>query len=97
MISIADFFSIILYMLGSILLVVLIILIIKAIKTMGKVNDLLDDVSNKSHQLDGVFNVAGKASDALDSVSDKVINFFVGLFSGLINSKRKKKEDDIDE
>ena len=96
MVNIADLYSIILYSLGSILLVVLIILVIKAIKTVNKVNLLIDDISEKSRKLDGLFNVAGKASNALDSISDKVINFAVGLFSG-IASLRKRKKDEEDE
>ena len=95
MIDINQFFTIILYTLGSILLVVLIILGIKLIKTVNKVNDVVDDIDTKQKKLNGIFDVIDAATDTLSIVSDKVVgtivNGLVGLFS------RKKKDKNIEE
>lgn len=49
-------FPIMMYVLGSILLVVTIILVIKLIYTVDKANEILDNVEAKVKTLDGFFN-----------------------------------------
>lgn len=89
-------FPVILYCLGSILLIVLIILCIKTIFTLKKVDHVVDDVSGKVGKLDGVFNIIDKSTDTVSLISDKVIDSISNLI-GKIFSKKKKKEEKIDE
>ena len=55
--SVAEFLPIVLYILGSILLVVLIILGVKLIITMNKIENVVDDINTKVKTLDGFFSV----------------------------------------
>lgn len=91
MIDIDVLFSIIIWLLCSILLITLIILIIKLIKTIGKVDKVIDDVSEKSSKLDGVFNLVDSTTDALSTVGDKMINFIITFISNLVTKKRKEE------
>ena len=88
-------FSVILYVLGSILLVTLIIFVIKLMKTLKKVDAAIDDYNEKSKKLDGLFSMIDTATDTISAVSDKLVGVVIKGISGLF--KRKKKEDDIDE
>jgi len=89
------FFSVILYVLGSILLITLIIFVIKLMKTLKKVDAAIDDYNEKSKKLDGLFSIIDTATDTISAVSDKLVGVVIKGISGLF--KRKKKEDDIDE
>ncbi len=94
-----DFFQYMLYVLGSISLVVLIILFVKAIITLKKVDKLVDDLTEKSKKVDGAFNAIDKVTDAVSKVNDK---FIAMLFNGIVGiskkvKKNKEKEDDEDE
>ena len=55
MVDINTFLMMILYILGSILLVCLIVFVIKLISTLNRVNGILDDVDNKMAKLDKAF------------------------------------------
>ena len=90
-----DFLPMILYILGSILLVVLIILGIKMIGTMNKIDEIADDISTKLKSLNGFFSVIDFTTDKLATITDKVV---VGV-TALINRmfRRKKKEEYEDE
>lgn len=94
-----DFFQSLIYILCSISLVVLIILFIKTIITLGKVDKLVDDLTEKSRKVDGAFNAIDKMTDAVSKVNDKFISM---VFNGLVGlgkkvKKNKEKEDDEDE
>ncbi len=88
-------FSVILYVLGSILLVALIILVIKLMKTLKKVDIAIDDLNEKSRKLDGVFTIIDTTTDTISAVSDKIVGVLIKGISNLF--KRKKKEDEADE
>lgn len=88
-------FSIILYVLGSILLVTLIILVIKLMKTLKKVDAAIDDINEKSRKLDGLFSIIDTTTDTISAFSDKLVGVVIKGISNLF--KRKKKEDEIDE
>ena len=90
--SINEIFQVILYILGSILLVTSIILTIKLIKTVNKVDKVIDDINVKSQSLNGLFNIIDGTTDALSSISDKVIDFIVNRLLGIFNRKNKKEE-----
>lgn len=95
MTCINEVFPIILYLLGSILLIVLIVLAIRLIKTLNRVDTLIDDVNYKSSKLNGVFDIVDYTADALASVSDMAVGFITSSVKKVLN--RKKKEDDYDE
>ena len=84
--------TIVLYTLGSILLIVLIILGIKLIITMDKIKKLVDNINTKVDSLHGLFSVIDFTTDKLTNIGDKVveaITYFIKKFS-------KKKEEEID-
>lgn len=87
-------FPIILYILGSALLIVLIILVIKCMGTLKKINTVVDDVSEKAGKLDGVFNLVDNTTDAISNISDKVIDFVSGAITGLFTRKKNKKMEE---
>ena len=87
---------ILLYVLGSILLVVLIILGIKLINTMNKINVVVDDINKKVSSLDGLFSVVDMATDKLALLSDRMVDGITFLIKKIFSHK-KRKEDEIDE
>ena len=88
-----DVLPVVLYVLGSILLVVLIILGIKLIITMNKIEDIIDDVNGKIKSLNGLFSIIDYTTDMLASFSDK----FVDKISSLIRKIFVRKEDNDNE
>lgn len=87
----AEFLPILLYVLGSILLVVLIILGIKLIITMNKIEIVVDDITKKVKSLDGLFSIIDMTTDKLAMLSDRVVDT-VSLF---IKKIFRRKEDEI--
>ena len=85
------FFSTMLYMLGSILLIVLIILGIKLIITMNKIENVVDDISRKVKSLDGLFSVIDMTTDKLAMLSDRIVD----VVSSLIRKVFKRKGEEI--
>lgn len=84
---------VLLYFLGSILLIVLIILGIKLIQTIDKANALLDDVENKVKTLNGFFNMVDSVSGTLSVVGERIVDNVTGLISSFLHKRRKKKEE----
>ncbi len=79
------FFSIMIYILASILLIVLIALCIKLIHTLTKVDRVIDDITVKSSKLDNLFNVIDTTADAVNSVSNSIVGWITSLFNRLLN------------
>lgn len=88
-----DALTIVLYVLGSILLVVLIILGIKLIITMNKIEVVVDDITKKVKTLDGFFSLVDTTTDKLTMLSDK----FVEMTSSLVKKIFGRKEENVDE
>ena len=86
--------TVILYVLGSILLIVLIILGIKLIVTMNKIEDVVEDINKKVKTLDGLFSLIDMTTDKLAMLSDKVVDV-VTLFVKKIF--RRKEEGNNNE
>lgn len=86
----ADVLPIVLYVLGSILLIVLIILGIKLIKTMNKIEIVVDDINKKVKTLDGFFSLVDFTTDKLATLSDKVVDT-VSLFVRKIFRRKEEK------
>ena len=85
------FFSTMLYMLGSILLIVLIILGIKLIITMNKIETVVDDINVKVDKLNGLFNIIDYTTDKLALVSDKMVDGVSYILKKVFFKKNKKK------
>lgn len=65
----------------------------KIMSTLKKVDQVVDDVNVKVGKLDGIFNIIDRSTDAISTVSDKVIDFISGAISKLFLRKRNKKEE----
>jgi len=87
---------VLLYILGSILLVVLIILGVKLIKTMNKVSLVVDDINKKVRSLDSLFSIIDMTTDKLSLLSDRMVDGITFLIKKIFKPK-KRKEDEIDE
>lgn len=87
----AEILSIILYALGSILLVVLIILGIKLIITMNKIENVVDDINKKVKSLDGLFSIIDMTTDKLAMISDKVVETITSMIKKIF----RRKEEEI--
>ena len=87
----AEILPIILYVLGSILLVVLIILGIKLIITMNKIENVVDDITKKVKSLDGLFSIIDMTTDKLAMLSDRIVDM-VAVF---IKKVFRRKEEEI--
>ena len=87
----AEILPIVLYVLGSILLVVLIILGVKLIITMNKIENVVDDISRKVKSLDGLFSVIDMTTDKLAMLSDRIVD----VVSSLIRKVFKRKGEEI--
>lgn len=86
----ADALPIVLYVLGSILLIVLIVLGVKLIITMNKIEDVVDDINKKVKTLDGFFSLVDYTTDKLATLSDKVVDT-VSLFVRKIFRRKEEK------
>lgn len=90
--------SIMLYMLGSILLIVLIILGIKLIITMNKIENVVDDINVKVNKLNGLFSVIDYTTDRLALLSDKMVDGVSFIIKRLFKKpKNEVKEEKKDE
>lgn len=93
MIDINDFLLIITYLLGCALLLTLTLLTIRLMHTIKKVDHLLDDLSDKSTKLNGVFDLADKSADAINSVIGNVSTTVSNFIMGLVNKKKERNEE----
>ena len=91
-----DVLSIVLYILGSLLLLVLIVLCIKLVFTVDKTNRLLDDIQGKSKSLDGLFKGIDKFTDGMNRVSTTVVSSLLKLVGGVMKNRKSKEELDDD-
>lgn len=90
-----DVLTMILYILGSILLVVLIILGIKMIITMNKVDEIITDVNAKLKSLNKVFSIIDFTTDKLATITDRFVDSMTALIRKIFH--RKKEEENEDE
>jgi uncharacterized protein YoxC len=87
------FFTTMLYILGSTLLIVLIILGIKLIITMNKIENVVDDINVKVDKLNGLFNIIDYTTDKLAIVSDKMVEGVSYVLKKMFFKKNKNKEE----
>ncbi len=79
------FFSIMIYFLATILLIVMIALCVKLIHTLTKVDKVIDDITVKSSKLDNLFNVIDTTADAVNSVSNSIVGWVTTTINRLLN------------
>lgn len=96
--EILHYFPLVLYILGTILLIILIIIGIKLINTINKTNIILEDAYNKTKSLNGLFNIIDSITDTLSTVSDTLVASITNIVGKVFRrGKRKKKEIDENE
>ena len=86
--------TVVLYVLGSILLVVLIILGIKLIITMNKIENVVDDINNKVKSLNGFFSILDYTTDKLALISDKVVDVVSSFVKKIFVRKEEKDSNE---
>lgn len=96
MLELTDVLLVLLYTLGSILLVILIILGVKLITTMNKINSVVDDINKKVSSLDGLFSIIDSATDKLALLNDRMVDAITYLIKKIFKPKNRKEEE-IDE
>ena len=97
MIDVNTFLTMLLYMLGSILLVVLIVLSIKLIMTVNRVNGMLDEINMKISKLDKVFSVVDFVTDNMAMISDRIVDGISSIIRNFLNKRKDRKDDEINE
>ena len=94
--SAVEFLTILLYLLGSMLLIVLIILGIKLIITMNKVEKVVDDINMKVDTLNGFFRMIDTTTDKLAMLSDKIVNAISLAIRKVFTGNKRKDRDDYE-
>lgn len=84
---------IIIYILLIILLIVLIIFLIRSLALLGKVDRVVNDVSDKVNRLEGLFSVIDNATDVFAMMGDKVVGLIVGGIGRLFKKKEEKEDE----
>ena len=93
MINMMEVLPMILYILGSILLVVLIILGIKLIVTMNKIENIVDDINGKVRSLNGFFSAIDYTTDKLALISDRFVDTVSSIIRRVFNRKEKNDNE----
>ena len=88
--TINEVLPVILYILGSVLLVALIVLTIKLIITMNKIEKVVDNITVKVKTLDELFNVIGVVTGKFTAVTDKVVDSIASLVEKIFRGKEDK-------
>ena len=88
-----EILPVVLYVLGSILLVVLIILGIKTISFLNKVEKTVDDINGKLDSLDGLFSIVDFTTDKIATITDTFVEYVTSMIRKLF--VRNKKEEEI--
>ncbi len=98
MIDVNTFLLMMLYILGSILLVVLIVLGIKLIITINKIDSIVDDINGKVSKLNGLFQIIDVTTDKLALLSDKLVDSISFLVRKIfVRNKNNGKEREENE
>ncbi len=91
------FFQFLIYILGSILLVVLIVLGIKLIMVINKMQLVVDNVDRKVNSLNRLFSIIDNTTDRLSLISDKIVDYITVVLKTIFRRKKKKESDEEDE
>lgn len=88
---------ILVYILLIVLLIIAIILGIKLIFTLNKVDELVDDVTEKVRSLDKVFQIVDTVSDKVNGFLESIIGFATNGIKKVFKKKNKKIEGEDEE
>ena len=91
--TVNDILPIVLYILGTILLITLIVLTVKLIITMNKIDKIVDNITVKVKSLDGVFEVASLVSNKVTFVTDKVVDIISMIIDKIFNKRKDDKNE----
>lgn len=91
--TINDVLPVVLYILGSVLLVTLIILTIKLIITMNKIDKVVDNITVKVKTLDEVFNVIGSVTGKFTTITDRIVDGIALLVEKIFRGKGDKIDE----
>ena len=91
------FLPIVIDILLIVLLIVGIIIGFRLINVMGKIDNLIDNLTKKIQSLDGLFNVIDYISDGITTITDKVVDKTMGLFSRFAHKKNKNNKIENEE
>ena len=86
------FFQFLIYILGSILLVVLIVLGIKLIMVINKMQLVVDNVDRKVNSLNRLFSIIDNTTDRLSLISDKIVDYITVVLKTIFRRKKKERE-----
>lgn len=89
----SEFLLIMMYLLGSILLVVLIILGIKLIILINKAENVVDNINGKVNKLNALFSIIDVTAEKLALISDKVVDLASTAVNKMFNKKKRKEEE----
>lgn len=92
--EVKDVLPVILYILGSISLVVLIILGVKLINTLNKIDNVVDDINKKVTSLDGLFSIIDNTTDKLALLSNRMVDGIAFIIKRLFKAKKRKEDED---
>ena len=90
-------FSVIIYTLTVVLLIVLICLGIKLIQTLYKVDRAIDEVQDKVKKLDTLFGIIDSTSDAIAKLNDYLYSSVSKVVKMLVSPLKKRKKDENEE
>ncbi len=91
-----EMLPIIIYFLLIVLLIVSIIVGIKLMFTITKVDELIDDVTEKLSSFDRLFNVINFTSDRFGVITETILSFVTSKLKKIMKPKRKTKKEDED-
>lgn len=97
MIDVNTFLVMLMYVLGSILLVTLIVLVIKLINTINRLNGIMDEITIKINKFDRAFRIVDIVTDNMALISDKLVDGISSLIRKIFYRNNKRKEEKIDE
>ena len=89
-----EFLNVLMHISLIVLIIVFIVVGVNLIKTLGKVNNVIDDINGKINKVNGVFDIIDKTTDYASNISDKVLSALSGLLN--VFTRRKKGNDDYE-
>ncbi|MFI3307965.1 MAG: hypothetical protein R3Y21_05290 [Mycoplasmatota bacterium] len=89
-VSLDEFFQIIIYILLIVLLISTIILVIRLISTSKRVNVIVDDTENKLKKLNGIFDVVDMTSETISRITEVSVSLINDKIIGFFSKKKGK-------
>lgn len=91
--TINEVLPVILYILGSVLLVALIVLTIKLIITTNKIEKIVDNINVKIKTLDEFFDIIGMITGKFNALTERVVDGFALLIEKIFKRKGEKSDE----